>query len=94
MGPADADVVEFAVEAEGEFAVGIDPVGADPVVGVAGAVAGGGFGPGRVGGGGGGPVRQGPVRPLVVVDAGEGIEEGLELGEGGGLGRLGGGASS
>jgi hypothetical protein len=30
------------------------------------------------------------VWPLVVVDAGEGVEEGLQLGEGGGLGVLGG----
>jgi len=29
------------------------------------------------------------VRPLVVVDAGEGVQEGLELGDGGGLGGLG-----
>jgi hypothetical protein len=30
------------------------------------------------------------VRPLGVVDAGEGVQELLEFGEGGGLGRLGG----
>jgi hypothetical protein len=56
VGAADADVVEAAAVAEGDFAGGIDAVGADPVVGVGGPVAGGGFGPGGVGGGGGGPV--------------------------------------
>ena len=90
VGAADADVVEPAVVAEGEFAVGVDAVGADAVVAVGGPVAGGGFGPGGVGGGWGGAVRQGAVRPLGVVDGGEGVQEGLELGEGGGLGRLGG----
>jgi hypothetical protein len=34
-------------------------------------------------------VRQGAVRPLVVVDGGEGVEEGLELADRGGLGGLG-----
>jgi len=89
VGPADADVVEPAAGAEGELAVGVDAVGADPVVGVGGAVAGSGLGPGGVGGGRGGPVRQGPVRPPGVVDAGEGVEEGLELAGSGGLDRLG-----
>jgi hypothetical protein len=59
-------------------------------VGVGGAVAGGGFGPARVGGGRGGPVLEGAVRPLVVVVAGEGVQQGLQVGEGGGLGVLGG----
>jgi hypothetical protein len=54
---ADADVVERAADAEGELAVVVDAVGADPVVGVGGAVAGGGLGAGGVGGGGGGAVR-------------------------------------
>ena len=40
MGPADADVVEVSVVAEGELAVGVNAVGADPVVTVGGAVAG------------------------------------------------------
>jgi hypothetical protein len=86
VGSADADVVELAAVAQGDAAVGVEPVGADPVVGVGGAVAGSGLGAGGVGGGGGGPVGQGAVRPLVVVDGGEGVEEGLQLGEGGGLG--------
>jgi hypothetical protein len=58
VGPADADVVELAVVAEGEFAVGVDAVGANPVVAAGGLVAGGGFVPGRIGGGGGGTVRE------------------------------------
>jgi len=60
------------------------------VVGVAVAGAGGGFGPGGAGGGGGGPVRQGPVRPLVVAAARDGVPQGLELGEAGRLDGLGG----
>jgi hypothetical protein len=88
VGPADADVVEAAVVAEGEFAVGVDAVGADAVVVVGGLGGGGGFGPGRVDGGRGGPVGQGAVRPGGVVDAGEGVEQVLELGEGGGLAGL------
>ena len=90
VGPADADVVEPAAVAEGDGAGGVDLVGADAVVGVGCAVAGGGFGPGGVGGGGGGPVGQRAVGPLGVVVGGEGVEEGLELGEGrraGGAGR-------
>jgi hypothetical protein len=82
VGAADADVVEPAADAEGELAVGVDAVGADAVVGVAGAVARDCLGPGGVGGGGGGPVGQGPVRALLVVGGGEGVEEGLELGQG------------
>ena len=89
MGPADADVVEAAVDAQGELAVGVDAVGADPVVGVGGPVAGAGFGPGGVGGGGGGPVRQRAVRAAGVAGDGEGVRQGLEFLEGGGLTRLG-----
>jgi hypothetical protein len=58
VGPADADVVEPSGVAEGDFAGVVDDVGSDAVVGVGGAVAGGGFGPGGAGGGGGGPVVQ------------------------------------
>ena len=53
-------------------------------MGVGGAVAGDGLGPGGIRGGGGSAVFQGPVRPLVVVIAGELVELGLQLGEGGG----------
>jgi hypothetical protein len=44
VGPADADVVEPAAVAEGDGAGGADDVGADAVVGVGGAAAGGGLG--------------------------------------------------
>src|SRR5262249_15698539 len=60
------------------------------VVGVAVAGAGGGLGPGGAGGGGGGPVRQGPVRPVVVAAARDGVPQGLEPGEAGRLDGLGG----
>ena len=53
VGSADADVVESAGVAQGEFSVLVDAVGADPVVGVK-AFAGGGFGAGGVDGGRGG----------------------------------------
>jgi len=36
--PADADVVQPPAVAEGELAVGVDPVSADPVVAIAGPV--------------------------------------------------------
>ena len=59
VGAADADVVKLAAVAQGDDAAAVDTVGADAVVGVAGAVAGGGFGPGCAGGGGGRPAGQG-----------------------------------
>jgi hypothetical protein len=52
VGSSDADVMKAAVVAEGDFAVGIDAVAADAVVGVVVAAGGCGFGPGLVGGGG------------------------------------------
>jgi hypothetical protein len=79
VGPADADVMQAAADAEGELAVGVDAVGADPVAGAGGSVAGTCFGPGGVSGGGSGLVRQGAVRALGVVDAGEGVKECLRL---------------
>ena len=95
VGAADADVVELAAGAEGDVCRLV------PMRSVrtrswasAGAVAGGGFGPGCVGGGGGGPVRQGAVRPPGVVDGGEGVQQGLQLGGGWRAGRAGRGASS
>ena len=51
VGSSDADVVESAVEAEGDGAAGVDDVVTDAVVGVV-AVAGCGFGSGGVDGGG------------------------------------------
>ena len=47
------------------------------------------FGEGVVGGRGSGAVGQGPVRPLVVVGRGELVEQGLQVGDGGGLVGLG-----
>ena len=47
VGSADADVVELAAVARGDFAGAVDAVGADAVVGVAVAGAGGGFWAGR-----------------------------------------------
>jgi hypothetical protein len=90
VSPADADVVELAAVAQGDGAGGADLVSADPVVGVGGPVAGDGLGPGGGGGGRGDPAGQGFVWPLLVVVAGEYIQQGLQLSEGGGLGRLGG----
>jgi hypothetical protein len=49
VGSADADVVELAAVAQGDAAVGVEPVGADPVVGVGRAVAGSGLGARGVG---------------------------------------------
>jgi hypothetical protein len=80
---ADADVVEPAGVAQGEFAVAVDAVFADAEVladldalsGGDGAWSGG---PGR---GWGLPV-DGAVWPVVVVVVGEGVELGLEFGDG------------
>jgi hypothetical protein len=59
MGPADADVVEPAVVAEGDFAIGVDAVRADAVVGVGvAAVVGAVFGQRVVDACWGGPVGQ------------------------------------
>ena len=86
MGSSDADVVEAAGHAQGDHAGGVDAVVADAGVGVV-VAAGGreGFGEGVVGGRRGGAVGQGPVRPLVVVGRGELVEQGLQVGDGGGL---------
>jgi hypothetical protein len=86
VGPADADVVELAVVAEGELAVGVDAVGADPVVAGGAGLARDGLGPGVVGDSRGLAVRQGPVWAAGVVVAGEGVQQGLELGYGDGPG--------
>ena len=48
VGPADADVMQAAVVAQGDDSGVVDAVGPDPVVGVGGAVAWGGFGAGCV----------------------------------------------
>ena len=57
VGAADADVVQAAVDAQGEGAVGVDAVGAHALVGVE-ALPGGRFVAGGVGGGRGGLVGQ------------------------------------
>jgi predicted ATPase len=83
---AQADVVQPAVVPQGEFAVGVDLVVADPEVAVDERDAGGGgLGPGCVGLGRGAPVQR-PVRPEGVVVDGEGVELGLQLVEVGGAG--------
>ena len=51
VGPADTDVVQAAVVAQGDDAGVVDAVAADAVVGVGGAAAGDGLGPGDVGSG-------------------------------------------
>ena len=58
VGPADADVVDLAAVTQGDRAIGVETVGANPVVGVVGTVAGAGFGPGGVGDGRGGLAGQ------------------------------------
>ncbi|MEU4295053.1 hypothetical protein AB0E63_43105 [Kribbella sp. NPDC026596] len=58
VGSADADVVEPAVDAQGDNAGVVDAVGADAMVDLAGPV---GVGVGVIGGGGGGSVRQGAI---------------------------------
>jgi hypothetical protein len=86
VGSADADVVQPAGHPQGDAAAVVDSVVADPVVGVGIAAAGGlDLGEAATDGRGGGPVRQGPVRPAVVVLVGERVEQGLQLGDGAGL---------
>ena len=57
-GSADADVVQSAVVAQGDRAVFVDAVVADPELRVGLVLAGHGFGTCCVGGGGGGVVRE------------------------------------
>jgi hypothetical protein len=51
VGPPDSDVVEASLVAQGDEAGGVDPVGADAVVGVGAPVTGDRLGPGGVGSG-------------------------------------------
>jgi hypothetical protein len=85
VGSADADVVQSAVDPQGQAAVGVDAVGADPLVAVE-SLPGGCFGAGGVGGRGGALVGQRAVWAAVVVFVDEVVEVGLQLGEGGGAG--------
>ena len=83
MGSADADVVEAAVDPEGEFAVRVDAVGAHAVVAVAAGIGVGcGFRPGVVGGGRGCLIAPGAVWSAVVVVVDEAVEQGLQVGDG------------
>src|SRR5689334_4634050 len=89
VGSADTDAVEASAVAEGDLAGDVDPVGADSVVAVDAPVPGRCFGSGGAGGGRGGPMRQGPVRPVAVVGVDEGVDQRLQLGQGGRLNPLG-----
>ena len=90
VGSPDADMEESALVAEGDLALVVDDVAADAVVVVELAAGGGSsFGQGVVDGGRGGAMGQRAVRALLVVEAGEEVEEGLELVESGGLAGLG-----
>ena len=90
VGSPEADVVEPAVDSEGDDAGVVDSVGADPVVDLAGPVgARAGLGAGGVGSSWGGSVRQRAVRAPVVVFVAESVEQHLELGDRGGLDGLG-----
>jgi hypothetical protein len=82
VGSAHHAVLQSAVVAESEFAVGVDDVAADPALRPA--IGGGwraGLGPGLIG-------RQrslsvqGGVRPAAVVIGDEGVAEALKLGKG------------
>jgi hypothetical protein len=78
VGSADADVVELAVDPQGDGAGVVDLVVADAVVGVGGPVGGWcGFRACCVGGRGGGVVGQGPVGAPAVVLVLEPVEQGL-----------------
>jgi hypothetical protein len=78
VGSADAEVVQLAAQAKGHAAGLVDPVVADPVVGVGVPAAGWeGLGQGRVDRVGGGSVRQRSVRAQLVVLVAELIEKGL-----------------
>jgi hypothetical protein len=76
---ADAEVVELAGSAEGEFAESVDDVVSDPVVGGEGFAVGGGFDGGCVGLCGG-LASEGAVGSLLVVGDPELVELGLQVG--------------
>ena len=90
VGSADADVVQFAVDAQRHGAGFVDAVVTDPVVGVGvSGVAGQRFGHGVEQGCWCCSVGQGSVGSAVVVFVDELVEQCLELVDRGGLGRLG-----
>jgi hypothetical protein len=82
------DVVHAAVDAQGDGSGLVDAVGADAVVGVEPRCRVG-FESGVVDDRWGGAVWQRAVGPAVVVFVGEGIELGLQFGDGGGAGLAG-----
>jgi hypothetical protein len=88
MGWADTDVVEAAVDPQGDLGVGVDAVVPDAVVGVV-VCGGSGVGAGLVGDSRGGLAGEGPVGALVVVDGHELVQELLQLDQVGGLVGLG-----
>jgi hypothetical protein len=89
VGSADADGVELALVAQGDFAGLVDAVAAQPLVSLKIVLARFGLRAGLVGGGGGGVPGQGPVWPAVVVLVDEGVDQRLELSEVGRLAGLG-----
>jgi hypothetical protein len=80
---ANAEVVHAAGAAKADLAEAVDVVIADAVVRIAALSTWAGFDGGGIGVGGGGATER-PVRPDLVGDAGEGIELGLQFGDGGG----------
>ena len=74
VGDADAEVVESAAVAQGQFAELVDGVVADAEV-CAGLAVGVGFGSGSLGLFGGGVSGVGAVRSLGVVDGAEGVQQ-------------------
>jgi hypothetical protein len=90
VGSADADVVQSPGHAQGDAAGLVDAVASDAGVRVGVAVGGGlGLGQAVVADRRGGSARQGPVRSALVVLGDECVQQGLQLGEGGGLDGLG-----
>jgi hypothetical protein len=85
VGGADAEVVDAAGAAEADLSEAVDVVVTDPVVRPAVLSSWGGFDGGGIGLGRGGDVER-TVGPGLVVDAGEGVQLGLQLGESGGGG--------
>jgi hypothetical protein len=83
VGDADAEMVHPAGAAKADLAEAVDVVIADAVVRIAALSTWAGFDGGGIGLGGGGATER-PVRPDLVGDAGEGIELGLQFGDGGG----------
>jgi hypothetical protein len=82
VGGADAEMMHAAGAAKADLAEAVDVI-ADPVVRIVGLNGWSGVDGGDIGLGWGGALER-PVRPDLVVDVGEGVELGLQLGHGGG----------